>query len=97
MPKRAMVPDYGVDSSARTRTVSFFRSFCFLCCEKSQCYLQYFNFKKSSNVSFPKFDVLKVCKTTLHGFYEFSPQKLLNSFYEFSPQKLLNNDVRMHF
>ena len=58
MSKRTMVPDYGVASNARNRTVSFFGSVCFFSWEKSLCYFQYFNFTLSSNVTLQNFDSL---------------------------------------
>ena len=73
MPKQTMAPDYArVASNARNRTVSFFRSVCFFSCEKFLCYFQYFNFTKSSNVTFQNFDVLKFVKrlcTALKNFH----------------------------
>ena len=62
MSRRTMVPDYGVVSNARKRTVSFFRSVCYFSCEKSLCYFHYFNFTQYSNDTFQNFDVLKVVK-----------------------------------
>ena len=35
IPKRTMVPDDGVTSNAKNRTVSFFRAVCFFSCEKA--------------------------------------------------------------
>ena len=71
MPKRTMVPDYGVALTARNRTVSFFRSVCSFSCEKSLCYFQYFNFKYSSIVTFKNFDVLKFVKRLCTAFKNF--------------------------
>ena len=71
MSKRTMVPDYGVVSNARNRTVIFFRSVCFFSYEKSLCYFQYFNFTYSSNVTFQKFDVLKFVKRLCTAFKNF--------------------------
>ena len=61
-----------VTSNARNWTVSFvFGSVSFFSFEKSLCYFQYFNFTKSSNVTFQNFDVLKFVKRLCTAFKNF--------------------------
>ena len=76
MPKQTMAPDYGVASNAKNLTVSFFRSVCFFSCEKSLFHFQYFNFKKSSNVTFQNFDVHKFVKRLYTAFKNFHVKKV---------------------
>ena len=71
IPKRTMVPDYGVAFDARNRTVPIFRYVCFFSCEKSLHYFQYFNVTLSRNVTFQNFDVLEFIKRLSRAFKNF--------------------------